>query len=133
MEHRLLFHFLAVVALAGCVRENAGEIARLAPRSDSPPAASARQATPASTPAPASRLLPSPEMLTDTVISARIQASLLGDPAMTGADVSVNTTQGVVSMTGLVASQEQAAIASAHAQRQDGVMRVDNHLTVNLR
>jgi hypothetical protein len=28
-----------------------------------------------------------------------------------------------------VKSQEQTAIASAHAQRQDGVMRVDTHLS----
>jgi len=55
------------------------------------------------------------------------------DPAMGGADVSVNTDRGVVSLTGVVASQEQAAVASAHAQREDGVMRVDNHLAVNLR
>jgi len=27
----------------------------------------------------------------------------------------------------------QAAIASAHAQRPDGVMRIDNHLSVNPR
>jgi osmotically-inducible protein OsmY len=48
---------------------------------------------------------------------------------MSGADVSVNTDHGVVTLTGNVKSQEQTAIASAHAQRQDGVMRVDNHLT----
>jgi osmotically-inducible protein OsmY len=45
----------------------------------------------------------------------------------------VNTSQGVVSLTGVVASREQAAIASAHAQAQDGVMRVDDHLAVDLR
>jgi len=47
---------------------------------------------------------------------------------MTGSDVSVNTDHGVVMLTGSVKSQEQSAIASAHAQRQDGVMRVDTHL-----
>lgn len=80
-----------------------------------------------------SRLLPSAEAMTDPVITAGIKASILADPALRGADVSVNTTQGVVNLTGSVASQEQAAIASSHAQRQDGVMRVDNHLSVNLR
>jgi hypothetical protein len=38
--------------------------------------------------------------------------------------------QGVVSLTGSVRSQEQVAIA-AHAQREDGLMRIDNHLALN--
>ena len=122
--------FVAIAVLAaGCTREHMGEMKRLAPRAEAPVAAA--QPVPA-TPVTSSRLLPPPEMLSDPVITGRIRASLMTDPAMTGADVSVNTSQGVVSLTGVVASQEQAAIASAHAQRQDGVMRVDNHLAVNL-
>ena len=35
----------------------------------------------------------------------------------------------VLTLAGLVKSPEQTAIASAYAQRQDGVMRVDNHLS----
>ena len=50
---------------------------------------------------------------------------------MVGADVSVMASQGVVSLTGSVRSQEQVAIAAAHAQREDGVMRIDNHLALN--
>ena len=73
----------------------------------------------------------SADAISDTVISGRIKAELLTDPGMTGADVSVNTDHGVVTLTGSVKSQEQTAIASAHAQRQDGVMRVDNHLSMN--
>lgn len=73
----------------------------------------------------------SPDALSDTVISGKIKADILRDPGMGGADVSVNTDHGVVTLTGSVKSQEQTAIASAHAQRQDGVMRVDNHLSLN--
>jgi len=69
------------------------------------------------------------DAISDKVITGRIKAGILGDPGMSGADVSVNTDHGVVTLTGNVKSQEQTAIASAHAQRQDGVMRVDNHLT----
>jgi len=58
---------------------------------------------------------------------------MLLDPALSGADISVNTSRGVVSLTGVVASREQAVIASAHAQAQDGVTRVDDHMTVDLR
>jgi hyperosmotically inducible protein len=78
------------------------------------------------------RLLPPAEVLDDGIITARIRAALLIDPAMGGSDVSVNTDRGVVSLTGVVASREQAAIASGHAQAQDGVMRVDDHLAVEL-
>lgn len=73
----------------------------------------------------------SADAISDTVISGKIKAAILTDPGMTGADVSVNTDHGVVALTGTVKSQEQTAIASAHAQGQDGVMRVDNHLTLN--
>ena len=129
MDRKFIFHLAWAVLAAGCTREHVGEVRRLAPRAEAPVAAAQPAVTSSAAP---SRLLPPPEMLGDSVITGRIKASLLTDPAMTGADVSVNTTQGVVSLTGLVASQEQAAIASAHAQREDGVMRVDNHLAVNL-
>ena len=130
MDRRALFRIALVLLVAACTREHLGEARRVAPRAEATVAVTQPAET---TPAPPSRLLPSPEMLSDPVITGRIKASLMTDPAMTGADVSVNTSQGVVSLTGIVASQEQAAIASAHAQRQDGVMRVDNHLAVNLR
>ena len=80
----------------------------------------------ASSPAPS---VPAPDALTDTVITTRIKAAILTDAALTGADISVNTDHGVVSLTGTVKSHEQTGIASAHAQREDGVMRVDNHLS----
>jgi hyperosmotically inducible protein len=125
---------LSCAALAGCVRETGGELRSVAPRSDAaePAARAADPAAAASASRTGSRLLPPPEALTDAVITARVKANIFADPSMRGADISVNTTHGVVNLTGLVASQEQSAIASAHAQREDGVMRVDNHLAVNL-
>lgn len=74
---------------------------------------------------------PQRDTLSDTVITGKIKAAILTDPGMTGADVSVNTDKGVVALAGSVKSQEQIAIASAHAQRQDGVLRIDNHLALN--
>ena len=132
---RVLFPaVLCCTALAGCVREEASDLRGVAPRSDGPQAVSRvadNAAAPSSTQT-GTRLLPPAEALTDPFITGKIKANILADPSMRGADISVNTTQGVVNLTGLVASQEQAAIASAHAQRQDGVMRVDNHLAVSL-
>lgn len=69
-----------------------------------------------------------PEALTDEAITSRIQLALRDDPAMQGADVSINTANGVVVLSGVVRSHEQTGIASAHAQSQDGVTRVDNNL-----
>jgi hyperosmotically inducible protein len=79
-------------------------------------------------PAPAS--LPSREAISDTMITAKVKAALIADSGMAGADVSVNTEHGVVILAGNVKSHEQSGIASAHAQRQDGVMRVDNQLSL---
>ena len=84
------------------------------------------QAPVAQAPAPAQ--MPLPEALTDAAITNRISSALRADPAMSGADVSINTDKGVVVLSGTVRSHEQTGVASAHAQSQDGVLRVDNHL-----
>lgn len=95
----------------------------------------ARQPAVAAAPAPAAQRpvapIPPAETLTDTMITGRIKTALLSDPGMKGADVSVQTNKGVVTLVGTVKSHEQTGIASAHAQRQDGVLRVDNDLTLN--
>jgi hyperosmotically inducible protein len=90
------------------------------------PLAESANAAPASQP----RAMPSREAISDSVITARVKTAMLADPGMAGADISVNTDRGVVSLAGTVKSHEQAGIASAHAQRQDGVVRVDNHIAM---
>jgi hyperosmotically inducible protein len=123
---------LIALALAGCTRAPVNDV--VSSRPDERTAATSSRATADSSAASApTRLLPTADALDDGVVTARIRAALLLDPALSGSDVSVNTNQGVVSLTGVVASREQAAIASAHAQAQDGVMRVDDHLAVDLR
>jgi hyperosmotically inducible protein len=130
----LIVAMVTATTVIACVRATPDRVAATPP-SEAPRATTPVETHPAeaSAPAasPASRSLPGPDMLSDPVITAKIKASLLTDPGMTGADVSVNTDRGVVNLTGNVKSQEQAAIASSHAQRQDGVMRIDNHLAVN--
>ena len=107
--------------------------ARTAPAvATAPPAAPPESAQATPTPEATSTSNASRSAFSDTVITARAKAAILSDPGMTGSDVSVNTDHGVVSLTGTIKSQEQSAIASAHAQRQDGVLRVDNHLAANL-
>jgi hyperosmotically inducible protein len=113
--------------LAACGR--VGDDVRLPP-----PAALARAQPAAAAPspqpeAPAPRVqMPTADALTDAAITNRISAEIQGDPSMQGADVSINTDKGVVVLSGTVKTHEQTGVASAHAQRQDGVLRVDNHL-----
>jgi len=81
---------------------------------------------------PAAAPAPAPRLLSDNAITRRIRSAIASDPGMAGADVSVNTLDGVVVLVGVVRTPEQTGIASAHAQRQDGVLRVDNQLAFAL-
>ena len=116
----------AFAFLAACTRAPVNDV--VSSQAEERPTTRSPRAT-----ADAPTLLPRADALDDGVVTARIRAALLLDPALSGSDISVNTSQGVVSLTGVVASRELAAIASAHAQGQDGVMRVDDHLAVDLR
>ena len=126
--------FVGAMLAVACDRPDvrgpdAGSLARSAAQGEQIAARepAAEQPRPAP-PAPAA----SADALNDTVITGRIKSALRTDPGMAGADVSVNTDGGVVSLAGTVKSHEQTGIASAHAQSQDGVVRVDNHLAMNL-
>lgn len=66
----------------------------------------------------------------DAEITARAAQALRDEPALAGTDLSVTTTNGVVSLTGIVRSPEQVAIAEARAQSPTGVMRVETHVSV---
>ena len=136
---------LVVAAFAGatlaiaCERPDPRAVAQEYAAVSSPPAAapapppSSQATAPAApaAPAPVAGTTSTPETaISDTIITARIKASLLGDPALAGSDIAVNTDRGVVNLVGSVTTHEQTGIASAHAQRQEGVMRVDSHLTV---
>jgi hyperosmotically inducible protein len=118
------------LALCGCDRVNDmrdGLPGDSSTRAETTPA---QPAAPENAAPPPARVAAPAEPPSDAAITDRVQAGLHNDPALAGADVSVNTDHGVVHLAGLVKSQEQAAIATTHAQRQDGVMRVDSHLAV---
>ena len=131
--------FAAAALMAACERADsplstrasggAEEARQPAVAAAPPPSASTAPAAAQKPVAP----MPAPDTLTDTMITGRIKTALLSDPGMDGADVSVQTNKGVVTLVGTVESHEQTGIASAHAQRQDGVVRVDSDLTLNAR
>lgn len=134
---RMALAICAALAAAACDRP----LAQPAMAADTLPPSPASDAAPASTPrAPAERLEahrapPAPEApavdpLSDAAITARVASGIHQDPALAGTDLTVNTSHGVVSLTGTVKSPEQVAQAAAHAQAPDGVVRLDTHVSV---
>jgi hyperosmotically inducible protein len=124
----------AVAALAGCGRDNSPDPLTVLPSQTSAearPVIAMAESTADPAPRERSPELPRAQALSDNVITAKVKANIFSDPVMTGSDVSVNTDRGVVYLTGTVQSQEQAAVAAAHAQHEDGVMRIDTLLSVN--
>ena len=135
-----IFHILAATALttaalAGCDRPgtqtaaNAANTPATAPAStadtSSPPArdTSATAATPVTGPA-------STNVVTDTLVTGKVKTAITADEGMKDADVSVKTENGVVTLTGTAKSPDQVTLASALAQRQEGVSRVENQVAV---
>lgn len=67
----------------------------------------------------------SDQPINDTWITTKVKSSLLTDSDVSGLDVSVETTNGVVTLSGDVESQAQVDRAVQIAQDIEGVTRVD--------
>jgi hyperosmotically inducible protein len=65
------------------------------------------------------------EVIDDTTITTKVKTSLLADPIVSGFAISVDTSRGVVSLTGIVNSTGERARAIQIAQEIGGVQRVD--------
>lgn len=130
---RVLAACLAAALLA-CACDRA--IPPAAPTDDPSAAAKAPANAPAGAnapgpPAPAHlALAPPPGPPSDAQITSHVAAALRDDPVLAGADLSVHTDHGVVSVTGTVRSAEQVAEAEARAQEPTGVMRVDTRISM---
>lgn len=66
----------------------------------------------------------------ETVTTGKIKSAIASDAGMQGADIAVKTDNGVVTLSGTARSQEQVTIATQLAQRQEGVRRVEAHVTL---
>jgi hyperosmotically inducible protein len=66
----------------------------------------------------------------DTAITTTVQARFFGDSLVKSHDVDVDTDDGVVTLTGSVATEAQRTQAAALAQKVQGVTRVQNNLKV---
>jgi osmotically-inducible protein OsmY len=62
--------------------------------------------------------------------TGKVKAAIATDPGLRDAEIIVKTDGGIVVLTGTAKSQDQITLASNLAQRQEGVSRVDNQVTV---
>jgi hyperosmotically inducible protein len=65
------------------------------------------------------------EVIDDATITTKVKANLLADPMVSSFAISVETSRGVVSLTGIVNSAGERAQAVRVAQETGGVRRVD--------
>jgi hyperosmotically inducible protein len=127
--HKLGLAVLALsAALAGCDRGEPvpGEQGSQAP-SSAPPATDGAGSSAAngSTSQDAGNMQATVE---DTTVTAKVKAALLATDGIQATDISVETQQGVVILTGKVADASQAQRAAEVAQSVEGVRSVDNRL-----
>ena len=66
----------------------------------------------------------------DSEVTTKIKAKYAADSDVSFTDISVNTEEGVVYLTGRVATQEEKNEAERIAEKIDGVKDVVNHLKV---
>jgi hyperosmotically inducible periplasmic protein len=66
--------------------------------------------------------------LSDTAITAKVKTHLHSDKRFSDSDISVKTTNGVVTLTGSAPSENTASAAERVAQAVDGVKSVDNQI-----
>ena len=70
------------------------------------------------------------QALDDATITAKVKAAIFAEPSLKTLQISVDTVQGVVSLTGSVDSQEERNRAKALASAVDGVKVVENRLAL---
>lgn len=86
---------------------------------------------PASAPPAAGASQPVASGATDeTLASVKIMTALSADDTLKGSDISVATANGVVTLSGTAKTQEQVAMATSIAQKQEGVTRVETTVGV---
>lgn len=70
------------------------------------------------------------QAIDDAAITTSLKGKYLADDTLKGLDISVETQQGVVTLTGSVQSDSAKELATTIAQGVDGVKSVNNQLTV---
>ena len=68
--------------------------------------------------------------VSETMTTGKVKAAIAADAGLKDTDISVNTNNGVVTLSGTVKSQDQVQIATNLAKGMDGVQRVESNLAV---
>jgi hyperosmotically inducible protein len=71
------------------------------------------------------------ETIDDATITAQVKTKLLNDPDVGGLRIDVDTTKGVVTLSGVVKSKSEESKAVTLARSVDGVRDVKSTLQVN--
>ena len=71
------------------------------------------------------------QTIDDATITAAVKTALVNDPQVGAMKIDVDTANGVVTLSGIVASQADAEHAMALARRAPGVKNVKSELRVN--
>lgn len=133
---------LTVLFAAGCERRTPPEESSSTPTptapSESPAAAGVTPPTPVPETAPAAPGAPADanagksagQIVDDTVITTKVKSALLADSDVKGLDVVVETSKGIVSLSGAVNNQTQIDRAAKIAGEVEGVNSVLNNLTI---
>lgn len=70
------------------------------------------------------------EYVDDATISTKVRASIIGDDALKPFQISVETMQNTVQLSGFVDTWEAKAAAGNDARNVKGVHRVDNNIVI---
>ncbi|ANN67967.1 BON domain-containing protein [Bordetella bronchialis] len=71
------------------------------------------------------------EYASDTVVTTKVKAAIVADKSLSALDIAVETNNGVVTLTGTVASAAQSDTATHVARGVEGVKQVRNNLKVD--
>jgi len=94
-------------------------------RTDTPPATT-------TTPAPSERSMAqrAGDKVSDSTITAEVKSALAADPQLSALKIDVDTSNGVVTLTGPAPDEQSKSRATQIAAAPKGVMRVENRLEV---
>jgi osmotically-inducible protein OsmY len=68
--------------------------------------------------------------LDDSWITSKVKSQMLADKTVKGTNITVNTTKGVVTLSGTAASPEESDKAAEIARHVEGVKEVENDIHV---
>jgi hyperosmotically inducible protein len=137
---------LTVLFASGCQKHEAGDVANTGPGTTPPAESSSSTAgtagttggttatTPASPSTPAEAATAdnksAGEAVDDTVTTTKVKTALLADSDIKGLQINVDTSNGVVTLSGAVDNQTQIDRAGKLAADVQGVKSVTNNLTI---